>query len=478
VLEYRGRLDTQVKLRGYRIELGEIEAHLQQQPSVAQSAVIVREDRPGDRRLVAYVVAAPGAPPDPVALRDALKAVLPDYMVPAAVVALDALPLTPNGKVDRLALPASGDAVAATDHVAPRDDYEIPLVAIFERVLGVAGVGVTDSFFDLGGHSLLAVRLITQVESTFGRNLPLATLFEAPTVAEFAAVLRREGWAPPWNSLVALQPRGTMPPFFCVHSLGANLVSYRRLATLIGDDQPFYGLQPYGLDGESAPHDSVEAMAAHYIREIQTVQPHGPYRLGGVCLGGIVAFEMAQQLSAAGEEVALVAMIDSYFPGVPPHQRPDVQRRWGLTATADYYLGDVLLRSPRDRVDYVLTRIVNIGGRIRRGLRALVGRPVPVEGTLPQVLLRIRKAHSAAEHSYVPTRFPGHVQLFWCAELPVRAYADTRLGWSEFADEGLDVVVVPGNHLSMVEEPHVRVLATKLRDTLIRANRNAVKGPA
>ncbi len=318
--------------------------------------------------------------PDAGGLRAALGPASARLHGPERLVTLDALPLTPNGKVDRKALPAPGRPLSpAPDHTAPRDEYEVLVAAIFERVLGVRGVDVNDSFFDLGGHSLLAVRLIAEIEATFERNLPLATLFEAPTVATLSAVLKRRGWTPPWNSLVVLQPNGAGTPFFCVHSLGSNLVSYRKLAALVGDGQPFYGLQPHGLDGSQPPHESVEEMAAHYVREIRAVQPTGPYRVGGVCLGGMVAFEMAQQLRAAGQDVSFLGMIDSYFSAVP-RDLPAVARRWRVTTLVDYYLGDVLLDRRWARAEYILTRIVNIVGRgLRLGRRA-ARRGLPAAG--------------------------------------------------------------------------------------------------
>jgi acyl carrier protein len=181
------------------------------------------------------VVPQPGIALDVAGLRDQVRTVLPDYMVPATIAPLAALPLTPNGKVDRRALPAPAPQVLQGPG-APRpvqDTFETQLARIFERVLGLPRVSISDSFFDLGGHSLLAMRLFTEIESVFGRNLPLATLFEAPSVEQLAAVLRREGWSAPWNSLVALQPHGTRAPFFCVHSLGSNLSDRRRRPAIL-----------------------------------------------------------------------------------------------------------------------------------------------------------------------------------------------------------------------------------------------------
>jgi acyl carrier protein len=287
-----GRNDFQVKLRGFRIELGEIETLLADDPTVKQAVVIVREDVPGDKRLVAYVVVRNGATCDPQALRRTLRDMVPDYMVPAAIVPLQEFPLTPNGKVDRASLPVpSAEPVHdAAQAVEPRNRIELQLVAIWEQVLGITPIGVRDNFFALGGYSLLALRMFSAIEQTFGKRLPMAVLFQAPTIEQLADVLADEGCTVRWRSLVAIQPEGKKSPFFAVPGVGGNVLVFARLAKLLGDDQPFYGLQARGLDGREKPFMRVEEMAAHYIDEIRSVQPRGPYLIGGTCTGGLAAY--------------------------------------------------------------------------------------------------------------------------------------------------------------------------------------------
>lgn len=314
-LEYIGRIDYQVKLRGFRIELGEIESVLADDPTVKQAVVIVREDVPGDKRLVAYVLPREGSTCDPQALRKALRDVVPDYMVPAAIVPMTNFPLTPNGKVDRRALPAP---TIEPEHegpqaIEPRNRLELQLVAIWEQVLGITPIGVRDNFFALGGYSLLALRMFSAIEHTFGKRLPMAVLFQAPTIEQLADVLADEGCTVRWRSLVAIQPEGHKTPFFAVPGVGGNVLVFARLAKLLGEDQPFYGLQARGLDGKEKPFMRVEDMAAHYIAEIRTVQPRGPYLIGGTCTGGLSAYEIAQQLTAQGETVIL-AVMESWHP--------------------------------------------------------------------------------------------------------------------------------------------------------------------
>ncbi len=314
-VEYIGRIDYQVKLRGFRIELGEIESVLADDSTVKQAVVIVREDVPGDKRLVAYVLPRDGAVCDPQALRRALREAVPDYMVPTAIVPLVEFPLTPNGKVDRRALPAPS---VEPEHdggqaIEPRNRLELQLVAIWEQVLGITPIGVRDNFFSLGGYSLLALRMFSAIEHTFGKRLPMAVLFQAPTIEQLADVLADEGCSVRWRSLVAIQPEGKKTPFFAVPGVGGNVLVFARLAKLLGGDQPFYGLQARGLDGREKPFMRVEDMAAHYIEEIRSVQPKGPYLIGGTCTGGLAAYEIAQQLTAQGEEVIL-AVMESWHP--------------------------------------------------------------------------------------------------------------------------------------------------------------------
>ncbi len=314
-LDYVGRIDYQVKLRGFRIELGEIETVLADDPTVKQAVVIVREDAPGDKRLVAYVMARDGAACNPQALRRALRDMVPDYMVPSAIVPLVKFPLTSNGKVDRSALPApSVEPVhESAQLVEPRNRIELQLAAIWEQVLGITPIGVRDNFFALGGYSLLALRMFSAIEQTFGTRLPMALLFQAPTIEQLADVLADEGCTVRWRSLVAIQPEGKNAPFFAVPGVGGNVLVFARLAKLLGNDQPFYGLQARGLDGKEKPFMRVEEMAAHYIDEIRSVQARGPYLIGGTCTGGLAAYEIAQQLTAQGEDVIL-AVMESWHP--------------------------------------------------------------------------------------------------------------------------------------------------------------------
>ncbi|WP_244237808.1 non-ribosomal peptide synthetase, partial [Corallococcus llansteffanensis] len=308
-LEFLGRLDAQVKLRGYRIELPEVEAALLRHPEVREAVVLVREDAPGDKRLVGYVTTPHAL--DTALLRAFLQQRLPEYMVPSALVRLDVLPLTAQAKVDRKALPPpeAGASPSADRYVAPRTPTEALLATLWAEVLRRDRVGVTEDFFALGGHSLLAVRLAAGIRARTGQSLPLAALFQAPTIEQLARFLGRE--PAPTSSLVAIQRGGpSRRPFFLVHAVGGNVLGFAELARRLGPEQPVYGLQAQGLDGRLPPLESLDAMARHYVEALRAAQPHGPYRLGGWSLGAVIAGEMARHLHAAGEPVELLALIE------------------------------------------------------------------------------------------------------------------------------------------------------------------------
>ena len=315
-VDFLGRVDHQVKIRGFRIELGEIEAALGQYPGVREAVVLAREETPGERRLVAYVVAEKESSLAIDDLRRFLKQKLPEYMMPAALVTLEAMPLMPNGKIDRQALPAPARIRLEVEKtfVAPRDALEMQLIGLWEEVLNVRPIGVRDNFFELGGHSLTAVRLFGLIENRLGKRLPLAAVFQGATIEHLATIFREHVESGVPSCLVAIQPNGSKRPLFLVHPAGGHVFPYVHLAGCLGFDQPCYGLQARGLEQGQEPHTRIEDMATHYINALRTVQPAGPYHLGGWSMGGVIAFEMAQQLHAQGQEVDFLALLDARVP--------------------------------------------------------------------------------------------------------------------------------------------------------------------
>ncbi|AFZ23898.1 acyl-CoA synthetase (AMP-forming)/AMP-acid ligase II [Cylindrospermum stagnale PCC 7417] len=478
-LVHMGRKDFQVKIRGFRIEVTEIEMALFNTGAIKEAVVVAREDIPEDKRLVAYIVPKQQPVPTTRELRQYLQNKLPDYMVPSAFVFLNALPLTPNGKIDRLALPAPNLAqpeMTAT-FVAPRDDLECQLTEIWEKVLGIEPIGVKDNFFELGGHSLLAVRLFAEIELKFAKKLPLAALFPFDTVEAIAQIIRAEAKKDlqnqsiaTWSSLVAMQPQGSKPPVFLIHPQGGELLCYRDLVTYLGTEQPVYGLQPQGLNGKQPPYTRVEDMAAHYIREIQTIQPQGPYLLGGYSFGGVVAFEMAQQLHRQGQKVGLLAMFDTC--------RPGYSERLSLLKRIPLHLDNLVHKGP----DYIWHKAMNLSQlakyHLQQKYKSYLNAASQVLEMVQQIdstkkQLDVISANSQALWGYTFEAYPGAVTLLR-TEDENRADAvgvkyEPQFGWGEIVMGGLEIHYIPGSHLSLLDKPYVQVLAEKFKVCLEKA---------
>ncbi len=532
-LELLGRRDHQVKLRGFRVELGEVEAALGRAVSLRQSAVVIREDVPGMQRLIAYLVLDSDADVSPDALRHRLGDMLPDYMVPSECVYLPALPLTPNGKVDRAALPVPDTNRQRRDdtYVAPRDDIERQLQAIWQTNLGVQPIGVTDHFFDLGGYSLLAAKLFRDIRHVFGQNLPLATLFQAPTIQALAQWLRQDQPSASWSPLVALQTEGSQPPLFCVHPGGGNVLTYRDLAIHLGPDQPVYALQARGLDGQQTPFTSVEEMAAYYVNAVRDVQPGGPYYLGGLSAGGDIAWEMALQLQAQGEEVALLVLFDTYGPGYPqllppiprclsvlqwwvrdfawrvirfpkklrvtvgqrglrgtwrevcnrlgvaapePVQDPSLQKYEPLQSKIAHYTQNAVAQRGRWEV-WLNVLIVHLLNRssvpdVARRFANTLNESLGDLDTYPDVpeaLQALERMINRASDAYVPPAYTGRIAYF-VAERPPGIYADPLSGWGGLARGEVEIYKSPGVHAEIIYSP---VLAEQLKGSLMQAQR-------
>ncbi|MDI5974277.1 amino acid adenylation domain-containing protein [Streptomyces sp. SL13] len=451
-LEVLGRADQQVKVRGFRIEPGEIEAVLAADPRVAQVAVVVREDTPGDRRLVAYAVpTGPDATVESAALRALAARALPDYMVPATVVTLPALPLTANGKLDRSALPAPG-FTAGPRHRAPATAVQAALCDLFARVLGRDRdqVGTDDGFFDLGGHSLLAARLIGLIDSSFGARLRMRDLFETPTVAGLAARLetgeRPADGDEPFGALLPVRARGSGRPLFCLHPGSGIGWSYTGLLPHLDPETPVYALQSPALSRDTAPPADLPALARGYAERIRAVQPHGPYQLLGWSFGGLAAYAVAAQLEAEGERVALLALLDGY-PVLDPAGRP-------LLPPGGEHDEDFDADLPDWEDDGALDFLHEaIGG---------------VDGLAPDELplvLRAMTYHRELRHTYRPPRYHGDI-LFFTAAADRPAGAPTAEVWTSFTDATVDNVPVDCRHARMLDAEPLAVIGKTVGEVL------------
>jgi len=477
-IEYLGRLDQQVKIRGYRIELNEVEAALAQHPSVRECAAAACDGGAGSKRLAAYVVTqeamADGPAPD---FRSFLSQRLPEYMVPSAFVLLDALPLTPSGKVDRRALPAPGptQVTGSEPGVAPRNVTEEKLATIWRETLSLEHVGVEQNFFELGGHSLLAVQVIVKVKQVFRRELPVTAVFQNPTIEKLSRILSGGSeLASRETSIVEIQPKGTQPPLFLVHGAGGGMFwGYANLARHLGDDQPVLAFNSRGLDGGSE-YETIEAMAAAYVADLLAFQPHGPYRLGGYCFGGNVAYEMARQLEAEGETVALLAVFNGW-PSNSSYSRPRLTPTICLRFFRNlrYWGTYVLQLKPHQQRELLLWKAQAVGRRWLRLMSHLRTTTPDIDvaewvdlAAQPKDRHNLWGSHIRAYLEYRAQPIRGHLVLFRTKCHPLVCSFDEACGWRELAGGGVSVHVVPGAHESILDEPHVEALAAELGQEL------------
>lgn len=452
-IEPLGRIDNQVKIRGFRVEIGEIETTLAQHPNVRENIVIAL-DKSGEKSLVAYVVLSQEVSTH--SLRSWVQSKLPDYMIPAAFVILPSLPLTPNGKIDRASLLSTQPKLDSKTSLAPRSELEQQLVEIWQRVLGVETVGVRDNFFDLGGHSLAAVRLLTEIQKSFGASLSLSCFIEAHTVEQLANLLNTKLKSSTQNekSLVVIQPGATKPPLFCIHAVWGNVLFYRELALHLHPDQPLYALQARGLNENETPRTSVIEMATCYIQEIQSVQPHGPYYLGGYSFGGLVAFEIARQLQAQGEQIALLAVFDTMAPNCTESSKIE----------APNHLKKLMNLNIKDQIVYIWERLeyhITVGKLsifnklyLRHIKRAY----------LDLRLIDIAYSNTGARKNYTPKFYPGKLTLFSAQQKAV-GFNDPHLGWGNLTGE-VENHEIPASHKDIMTKKSVELLATKLQNCL------------
>jgi amino acid adenylation domain-containing protein len=443
-IDFIGRNDGQVKVRGFRVELGEIEHALGEHPQVRDSVAMVRSDLPGEKQVTAYLVPLGLAEMEGqmdaqqafiTAVRDHLRECLPGHMVPTAFMILPELPLTPNGKVDKRRLPAPELRAQTMEvqYLAPRNTTEARLAELWAVTLNVPRMGVHENFFDLGGHSLIGIELLAKVEEAFGEALPLNSLYQAPTVAAFANLLHGKRRLSELENLAPVQPLGDRIPFFCVHGDEAN----HHISRFLGNDQPYYAFFHQGEEGRPIRYTTVESIAAHYIKELKTLRPDGPYLLGGYSFGGIVAYEMACQLAAEGHQVPLLVMFDMYA----PDRFMEV-----MGAEEPFYqpLKNLVIRS-----------------LVKQALR---------RGKVASPKLRhyyIIDTYHKAIQGYRPKPYGGTVTVFKAEE----SAGPDDMGWSGLVQGGLDLHLLPGDHYSMIKEPGVVRLVQELSASMDRALR-------
>jgi thioesterase domain-containing protein len=495
-IDYLGRIDRQIKLRGFRIEPGEIENALRNQPGIADCVVRVCEFAPGDRRLVAWFQPSNGRTPPDAELTRGLARVLPDYMVPSALVAVERFPLNTNGKLDIAALPSPSSApLASATETAPENTIQAQLVEIWQEVLGVPRVGIHDDFFTLGGHSLLAARMLALVEQRLGLRVPLATLFTGATIAHLGQTLLAGCKDAAEDSpYVALHAKGEGTPFFFLHGdfVGGGVFS-QNLARHLGSDRPFYAIHPHGLRGEMPPR-TIEMMARARLETIRALRPQGPYLLGGYCNGALVAFEIARLLEADGERVEAMIMIAADGSNVRYRRLhawaarvgtvlresdEEVQQR-ALRWQRGLRLGEAFLEHYRQALRDLARlplgeRADRIGKKLRRVLHRLHPRTLDHPAIVrPDLRSDVAAAYEDVWDSYLPGPFGGRISLLWPHDDRALIPSGPTAGWEKVCAE-VELIDVPGGHHNCItQDSHLRSIAGHLRLILDRADTRAL----
>lgn len=473
-IEFLGRLDHQVKIRGFRIELGEIESVLANHPDIKQAVVSTFQSGTGDVRLVSYLISKNGKTPSVNELREHIRGSLPEYMIPTHFEFLSEFPLTPNGKIDRKALPAPEliKSESTSGYLPPRDEVEIQLTSLWEKTLNVKPVGITDNFFELGGHSLLAAQLFAKIEKLFGVNIPLGVLFQAPTIESLSKIIKQKDRKSNWSSLVPIQTSGTKPPLFLIHGAEGNVLLYRELAAHLGTDQPVYGLQSKGLDGSYDMHNTFEEMAKDYISEIYSLQHDGPYFLAGYCLGGAIAYEMAQQLKADGKKVAYLGMLETYNIKANCNRIPVYKRYYSRFQNLVFHLQNTYSIKSNDRKKFLTEKLSIEWSRTKIKWTIIKNRIAqkfnPGKG-LKFHHLQIDEVNDKAQAEYDPKTYSGKINLYKPKKDFV-GYTDEKFGWGNLALEGIETVILPIYPRGMLIEPYVKILADQMRKDMDIAN--------
>jgi amino acid adenylation domain-containing protein len=473
-IEYLGRRDRLVKVRGFRVELGEVEAALAQHPAVDQGVVVTRQPgRNGDGSLrhqvslVAYVVLKHGELTNSHDLREFLNDRVPDHAIPAKIFILDSLPLSPNGKVDFHVLSQlEVEKEMRETYILPRDAFERRLVQIWESLLNCQPIGVEDSFFEIGGDSLTAIDLMLTIEKEFQCQLPITALIQSPTVAALARLVRGENGVSDMSSLVPIRVQGSRPPLFCVHADGSVFI-YRQFTEYLDPSIPIYGLQARGLaNPDHQPYEHIEDMAAHYIREMRTVQPQGPYHLCAFSAGGLIIFEMARQLEALGEHVAFLGLLDAYGPDYPEHLSTKKQ----ATYKASVHMNTLRLHGVKGQVGYLSRRAQHrttlVLSRLFSDLLLKFRLPMPRRIRYEYIAQLIDRA---AQNYPRGRSYAGDAVLFHATSQPEGIKPDRTLGWAGMIAGGLAIVDVAGTHNSIMSHtPHIAGLVQRIDDHLRR----------
>ena len=464
-IEYLNRGDKQVKIRGYRIELGDIETAIGQYTGVQENRVMVREDQPNDKRLAAYLIVEKQQSFSIDSLKRFLKTQLPEYMIPAAFVLMDQFPMTVSKKVDRNKLPVPKWAKTTEKQafLAPISATEKTLASVWKELLGLDQISVHDDFFELGGHSLIAVSMMAKIEKTIGRKVPLAALLKYSTINKLAFLLDEKEETNFGGSLVPIKTTGNKPPLYLIHGGGLHVLMFQTLAIHMDEDQPIYALQAKGLNGEGEPLDRIEDMAAHYLQEIQKINPNGPFALAGYSFGGLIAFEMAKQLKAEQKQLLMLGVFDTVI-------KPELTNFEGSFSEKVSTIGKKLAWNLKDMVNnpsgnlsyrkYVYQR------RLNNWKHKVFKDNTTVTDNEAQLAAMVNKSNFEAWKNYKITPYEGDLFLFRAKEQRFFIEDSDFLGWTPFINGKIITLDVPGDHLSLFNPPNGEVFAKILQELL------------
>ncbi len=475
-IEFLGRIDSQVKIRGFRIELGEIESLIMQSDLVKDCTVVIKEFSDNDKKIVAFYldkdIATSNNENDSLSadqktiesLRSELKNKLPEYMIPSYFIKLDSFPLTPNNKVDRKALSnydISNLLVRKTIAKAETNEEKI-FVQIWENLLGIQNIGIDDNFFELGGHSILAAQMFTDFEKLTGKRIPLATLFTSQTIRELAEAARDKMTEEKWSSLVEIKSGGEeKAPLFLVHGAEGNILLYRDLANNLNSNRSVYGLQSRGLNGSDKMVESVEEMAEDYIEAIKKVQPKGPYNIGGYCMGGTIAYEIAQQLKNRGDEVNSLFLIETYNECLVANGNNPSNKTKDKLENIKFHFDNIKNLKGQDRTNFIKikaeTSFKRTTARISK-VTTKFGVNLDNEPETGQLTLSLRKLNDQAQISYIPETFNGKAVLLR-PKVSFTSEPDPKFGWGDYVKGDLKVYNLDVAPRGMLVEPFVKATA-------------------
>lgn len=466
-LEFLGRIDNQVKIRGYRIELEEIESVIKQNEYVKDCAAVVKEIN-NDKKILAYVVFDGKIDKNSYLtkineIRENAVKKLPDFMLPALIIPVDKFPLTPNNKTDKKALAElklSGAAINTSKAKAETEIQKV-LIQVWEELLGFSGIGIDDNFFELGGHSILAAQMLADFEERTGKKIPLAAMFTSQTVRQLAETVENGKAKLNWSPLVVIKKgNNSLPPLFLIHGAEGNVLLYRDLVNRLNSDRTVYGIQARGLSGEEHFHISIKEMAEDYLDLIKTVQPKGPYNIGGYCMGGTVAFEIGQRLSAFGEPIQNIFLLETYNACLLEPAEIENNRMKEKIQNVKFHFDNIKSLKGKDRITFIQsktqTALNRTSARISKITSSIFSQK---EGEIPEhITLSLRDANDKANAEYRPDVFKGKIVLLR-PKVSFSSEPDPKFGWEDFVEGELKVYIIDAAPRGMLTEPFVQQTA-------------------